>query len=510
MGFTGFNVIISDITYYVYLMEIDKTGNLCIAFARDENDEECKLYSTNFLSDTRTWIRNNSTQNTPVKMCCSFTETNGDFYVYRMLDNTSSNETLCFILSYDIITGLYSFSSVHIPIADTTPTDFTPYAMSTNDFGSALAISTSNGIYLVNANTNIVPNNNNNYLFSATYKPSQISCSNTSEFNGLIIYNGNMGYYYISGGTIFIDVFLSGGVITNQKLLSNLKKTTGKNNIGYATDTSNIIYQINYNTSVPTSITITQFSSSYLYSYNHLKIYNIDNFIFSSSTCVVYSINGSVSTYNDASGFTWCAISDLDNNIIDLCACNNSTKIYLNTEFICFLKNTKITIFENNEEIEKKVELLKIGDLIKINQNEYKKINFIGYRKIDTTEFLDVIRVLPKDSLSENLPYENLYLTSGHSLLFKDLENANEFYNKDVYDNNIEDYYKIMTQHCKLCNKVKSDEILNLIEDEKYATVYHFSLESDNLSSQYAIYSNGIRSECMSYEFALKSKLITK
>ena len=61
---------------------------------------------------------------------------------------------------------------------------------------------------------------------------------------------------------------------------------------------------------------------------------------------------------------------------------------------------------------------------------------------------------------------------------------------------------------------IKKEELEKILDFyngiNEYGYIYHFSLESDNPSSQYPVYSNGIRSECMSHEFALKSKLITK
>ena len=184
-------------------------------------------------------------------------------------------------------------------------------------------------------------------------------------------------------------------------------------------------------------------------------------------------------------------------------ASNGSNYIYKISEIVCFLQGTKLTIFENNEEIEKNIENLKIGDLVKTEQDIYKKINFIGYQNIDIVDNIKYLNVLKKDSISENLPYEDLYLTTGHSLLFKDLKYANKYYNKNSYNNNIKNFYKIMAQHCSLCNYITKSEIKNYINNDEYVKVYNFSLESEDPSSQYAVYSNGIRSECMSYEYAI-------
>ena len=507
MTFSNFTIEYDGIIYFAYLMELDTTGNLCIAFEHDSSGNQCKLYSSNFLTD-KTWEYNASTQNTTVKMCCSFTDTNGDFYVYRMLDNTTSTEIMCFKLYK--LTEDYYFSSKHIEVSETTPTGFTPYAISTNTSGSALVLSTNSGMYFIISNDgDIVYNETTNiyYYFNLT-TVTQLQCANTNKNYGLgVIESGInvlLGYYYITNGNVFILILDT----INLNIMSNLIDNGNNNNLFYYTDSNQAIYKANFNTETLT-FTDTPFITADIFIYTCLKICNEDNYIFAAAEGIVYSINNTLYQYSSASDFVWCAISNIDiNQNITMCACNDTGKYYTLTDFVpCFLENTYITILEDNKEINKKIELLKINDLIKINENEYKKINFIGSRKIDITQFLNVIRVLPKNTLSENLPYENLYLTSGHSLLFKNLKYANEFYNKNVYDNNIENYYKIMAQHCNLCREITKIEISNIIENNKYVYVYHFSLESENQLTQYAIYSNGVRAECMSYEYALKSNL---
>lgn len=499
MSFSNYSITIGSVTYFQNQMEISTDGNLCMVFAYTDSTHFYILYTTNFKDATPIWnvvTDSDKINSTDVSVTSSFTKTSTNtLYVFRTLNQSFT-------------TAFYYFFSSSLSLVQNTfalnGSFFTGSAISVNKTGTALSVATNLGLYLVipvTSGNTIIDGTNTVYL--NTNGPAKnalhLACSNLFPTEGFFIDTRKSVYnYYMSSGTLTISSSLS----INYYLLSNLI-TDGSLEKLYLISNSNDIYtgSTTFNGS-STTITITLYSSSYKYTYTHLKIYNMNNFIFSSNNALIYSINSLLNSYSDSTNnFLWCAISDMNSNNITLTACNTNYIYYLN-ETICFLKNTKITILENNTEIEKSVELLKKGDLVKTNPNEYHKINFIGTQKLNLTTDLDKIRVLPKNSIQENLPYENLYLTSGHSLLFKDLKNVNEFYNKDVYDNNIEDYYKIMTQHCKLCNKIILEEVNDLIENNQLF-VYHFSLESENPSSQYAVYSNGVRSECMSYEYAI-------
>ena len=171
---------------------------------------------------------------------------------------------------------------------------------------------------------------------------------------------------------------------------------------------------------------------------------------------------------------------------------------------ICFMKNTMILILENGIEVERKVQELKNGDMVKISTGEYKKLVFIGTKTIDIKKNIDKIRIMKQGTLGNNLPNKDLLVTSGHSLLFNNLNYANEYYNKNVYDNNVEDYYKIMSKHCKLFDYVKEEELED-IRDGNNVSYYHFCLENDDEAGQYGVYSNGILSETMALQFGKKN-----
>ena len=188
--------------------------------------------------------------------------------------------------------------------------------------------------------------------------------------------------------------------------------------------------------------------------------------ILSSNTIFNYTIvNNADPTYFTSSGLTLTykptvytrdyqciACSGLNisanNNIPTLMVATfpNDSKPYiiysLNGGGACFLKDTNITILENNIETEKQIQNLQKGDLVKIGFNKYKKIMSIGKNSFDITKNLDLIRVLPQNSISKNIPYQDLYIVTGHSLLFEDLKYANDEYKPEIYKNNIvnEDY----------------------------------------------------------------------
>ena len=171
---------------------------------------------------------------------------------------------------------------------------------------------------------------------------------------------------------------------------------------------------------------------------------------------------------------------------------------------VCFMKDTMILILENDIEVERKVQELKNGDMVKISTGEYKKLVFIGTKTIDITKNIDKIRIMKQGTSSNNLPNKDLLVTSGHSLLFNNLNYTNEFYKSEFYDNNVKGYYKMMSQHCKLFDYVKEKELED-IRDGNNVSYYHFVLENEDDEGQYGVYSNGILSETMALSFSKKN-----
>lgn len=166
----------------------------------------------------------------------------------------------------------------------------------------------------------------------------------------------------------------------------------------------------------------------------------------------------------------------------------------------CFLLGTNILCYQNNIEMEISIELLQNGDYVKTHKGEYKKIVFIGYN-FYKNNLKNNIKVIKQNKISNDIPNKDLYLTSGHSLLFKDLKYVNVFYDKHYYPENekIDDYYKIMTSQCFLCDDYD--------KNKKIEFYFHIVLENENLDGQYGIYANGVLCESMSYNHIPKSGL---
>lgn len=177
--------------------------------------------------------------------------------------------------------------------------------------------------------------------------------------------------------------------------------------------------------------------------------------------------------------------------------------------FTCFIEGSNILVFEDNILKEKKVEDLKINDILLTHTGEYKKIYFIGYNFIYEKDY-DCIKVIRKNKINENKPNNDLFLLGGHSILFNELkdEYKNEYYNKDIYneDEKIDNLIKIIPNHCTLFSNINKNDINNLSKNKKIK-YFHFSLESENKNTQYGIYSNNILSETMAIEYIDKSNL---
>ena len=171
----------------------------------------------------------------------------------------------------------------------------------------------------------------------------------------------------------------------------------------------------------------------------------------------------------------------------------------------CFLENTKIRIFKNNEIYDELIQNLKKGDLVMINEKDYRPIFYIGYNFLDKQK-INYIAKIPKNKLYENYPNEDLFILTGHSLLFKSIPNEikNEFYNQNIYNTTVfENYEKIIALHTNLYETPKLNE-LNIINNKiKY---FHFALENTNLNEHYAIYSNNMQTETMTLNYIKTAK----
>lgn len=525
-------ILIPNPSRYHNFIEVSSDNTIIVIFSRNsETNENCIFYSTD-SGDSYTYY-DYSSETYTILGTTSFTN-NNTLYVFYYTSYVNSNNDLSSLKYVTITTTGLTTNTLYKVISSCKYFS----AISVNSKGTAMAVSAFRGDSInayqicVSRNTTNINNlvtqdsQNNSPFYTNNSYVKKITQVSISDINDGLCYLGLFSF------TPFNNIYCFGNASGSTIYTTTLDNTTEDNctmsNITYVNNSSTYVAILTYNStnggSAKICIYLLQKSN------NQLKKANTASYIFEDTYHTFLSINkiclldNNQLVCSDNTGFTYfnnstpyryftynystnsvisCAISMDSSNNIYAYALNSTPYLFKTTELVCFLETTSITILENNIEIEKNIELLKKGTLVKVNENTYKSINYIGYQLININNNLKYLSVLKKDSISENIPYKNLYITTGHSLLFPDLKYSNNFYNQNVYDNNIENYYKIMAQHCVLCENVTKDEIKNLIINNKYVKVYHFSLEHENNDGQYAVYSNGVRSECMSYNYAI-------
>ena len=174
----------------------------------------------------------------------------------------------------------------------------------------------------------------------------------------------------------------------------------------------------------------------------------------------------------------------------------NSDPVFSSTDggVSCIYEGTRI--LTTNGEVE--IQDLNVNDEI-ITTEGIKKIKYIGDLSINALKHPDKVFVIKKD----------LYLTSGHSVLFEKGEHdkyKNEKYNDEFYKkivNNIHIYKKIITKDCNIAYSPNISEYSDKLVDNHFK-YYHIVLENDYFHKQYAIYTNGMLSETASENYFIK------
>lgn len=185
---------------------------------------------------------------------------------------------------------------------------------------------------------------------------------------------------------------------------------------------------------------------------------------------------------------------------------NNTFEDTITLDAICYVVGTDILCLIDGVEKYVKVENLEKGTLIKVynqHKDEYVKAYNVSKSKIfpSRTHKQSKIFVLKKDRLGENKPYQDLYVTGGHSYLVDEIkdENIMRFMHNcnPEFGAAVHDKYKLLVS--------MSDEWEEYDSTEP-TTIYHFALECDHEFGQYGVYANGILSESMSLFFFKKRK----
>ena len=167
----------------------------------------------------------------------------------------------------------------------------------------------------------------------------------------------------------------------------------------------------------------------------------------------------------------------------------------------CFKKNTLITTLCTSSKEEKHVPVqdLKVGDLVKTihNYGEYRRVSHIKSSQILIPSHSNRIkdRLYVYDTIDFPELCENLIITGAHSILVPQLTELqrnsimNDYGDIFVTDGN----YRLPAY---LDERAKMVDGINLANDDKTVDIYHFSLESDDIHTNYGVFANGLLVEC--------------
>ena len=184
-------------------------------------------------------------------------------------------------------------------------------------------------------------------------------------------------------------------------------------------------------------------------------------------------------------------------NVNILYGVNSSNVFSFSLPLICFDSSTSILCLINNEEkyipfrqLEKNI-LVKI--YLKDNKYEYKEIDSIGYGEMinNPNKWNECMYELKNEKQDENLPFESLILTGGHSILVSSLTEDQEKKQKRNwrYNRMIEDKYLLLAHVNEKFEKIKN---------RNSYTYFHLILKSENKDERFGIWANGILTEICS------------
>jgi hypothetical protein len=217
-----------------------------------------------------------------------------------------------------------------------------------------------------------------------------------------------------------------------------------------------------------------------------------------------YSLNGGTSftDFNPPQTSIPLIISGLEDrvnyNLVIKATTANGTTSSSNTlplYYRCFLEGTKILCYDPvlNQEVERPVESLRTGDLVKTTMDGYKAIDTIGTNKIyNPANSMRSKNRLYKCS-KENYPElnEDLVITGCHAVLVSDLSDEERRALIDIQGKVYvtEDYYRLIACVDKRAQPYEKEGLFN---------IWHFALENDNYYFNYGIYANGLKVETAS------------
>jgi hypothetical protein len=162
----------------------------------------------------------------------------------------------------------------------------------------------------------------------------------------------------------------------------------------------------------------------------------------------------------------------------------------------CFLEDTKILCFVDNQEKYMKIQDIRPGVMVKTNENGYKSVDMIGHSKIynpgNDHRSKNRLYRCSKDKYSEL--NEDLYITGSHSILVDNITQVER-------EKTIEFLGKIYITGKKYRLIACVDERTEPYNKEGVFNIWHIALENNNYYNNYGIYANGLLVESISKRY---------
>ena len=167
---------------------------------------------------------------------------------------------------------------------------------------------------------------------------------------------------------------------------------------------------------------------------------------------------------------------------------------------VCFQIGTKILC---KDDIYINIEDIEIGTEVKTYRDDYKKVLYIKKGKHIINKKSSKIQCmykLTKNKIFHNVPFEDLIITGGHSILVDNFSQDEIIKTKEIWNElkKIDDKYLLLA--CVGEYFTKSEDILE-------TETYHIVLESDDIHKQYGIYANGVLTETLPIHTYIKNYL---
>lgn len=158
----------------------------------------------------------------------------------------------------------------------------------------------------------------------------------------------------------------------------------------------------------------------------------------------------------------------------------------------CFGKSAKILCFVNNEEKYINIFYIQKNDIVKTYLYGYIKVkDILKCKKINYNNTLSKMFVLKKNKIQYNVPFEDLIVIAGHSILVDNLSENEKIKQSKFW--NIE--YKIDDKYLLLSCVSDLFEELSIYDNDY---IYHILLDCIDINKHFGIYANGILTESIS------------